>query len=83
MRGAPRPSQLLTHAPTFLPPPPPFSLRYGWWNSYDEPSTGRWPDGENSNYGIWNLAGDPYSILTAAMTELHSAAEEMHAAGPL
>ena len=25
----------------------PFILGYGWWNSFDEPSTGRWPDGEN------------------------------------
>jgi len=58
----------------------PFMLGYGWWNSYDEPSTGRWPDGENSNYGVFSLAGDPYTILTAAMTQVHANAVALHAA---
>ena len=93
----------------------PYILGYGWWNSYDEPSTGRWPDGENcasswrfacarargravrrstvsltlrfppphcaANYGIYSLAGDPYTILTHAMTAFHAEAAALHAGG--
>jgi hypothetical protein len=61
----------------------PFILGYGWWNFVDEPATGRWPDGENSNYGLRTLADDPYSILTQTMLRVHAAAAEAHKAGPM
>ncbi len=58
----------------------PFMLGYGWWNAFDEPSTGRWPDGECSNYGIFSLAGDIYTTLAAAMTKFHAGAGALHEA---
>jgi len=60
----------------------PFIIGYGWWNFVDEPSTGRWPDGENSNYGLRTLADDPYSILTSTMMRVHAGAKAAHIAGP-
>jgi len=29
----------------------PYVIGYHWWQFVDEPATGRWPDGEDSNYG--------------------------------
>ena len=61
--------------------PQPYVLGVGWWNFVDEPATGRWPDGENSNYGLRTLADDTYEILVAAMKEVHALAPGWHAAG--
>jgi len=61
--------------------PLPYVAGYGWWNFVDEPATGRWPDGENSNYGLRTLADDPYEILAATMTAVHAAAPQWHATG--
>ena len=58
------------------------NVGYGWWNFVDEPSTGRWPDGENSNYGLRTLADDPYTILTGTMARVHAGAKDLHSAGP-
>lgn len=59
----------------------PFVIGYGWWNWVDEPSTGRWPDGEDSNYGLVTLADDVYSILTNRMTQVHANAAQWHTQG--
>ena len=61
--------------------PLPFVAGYGWWNFVDEPATGRWPDGENSNYGLRTLADDPYAILAETMAAVHAAAPQWHATG--
>lgn len=61
--------------------PAPYIIGYGWWNFVDEPSTGRWPDGEDSNYGLVSLADDPYSLLTQRMTEIHASMAQWHAQG--
>ncbi len=47
----------------------------------DEPSTGRWPDGEDSNYGLVSLADDAYTILSQKMTQVHAEASQWHSAG--
>ncbi len=61
--------------------PLPFIVGTGWWNFVDEPATGRWPDGEDSNYGLFTLADDPYSILTSAMTDVNKIAWQWHQQG--
>jgi hypothetical protein len=53
----------------------------GWWNFVDEPATGRWPDGENSNYGLFTLADDTYSILASTMTTVFGSAPQWHLSG--
>jgi hypothetical protein len=55
----------------------------GWahWQYADEPAAGRWPDGENSNYGLAHLSDDAYTILLDTMASVHSAAPAWHAAG--
>lgn len=42
----------------------PYALGWHWWQYNDECSTGRWPDGEDSNYGAVSLADDEYTQLT-------------------
>lgn len=59
----------------------PWAVGFGWWNYVDEPSSGRWPDGENSNYGVITLADDVYSELGAAFTAFAAGADALHAAG--
>jgi agarase len=44
----------------------PYALGWHWWQYNDECSTGRWPDGEDSNYGAVSLADDEYTPLTDA-----------------
>jgi hypothetical protein len=60
-----------------IPPPPPPPLR-SW---VDEPSTGRWPDGENSNYGVIALSDDTYTLLGDAFTRFALTCDQLHAAG--
>lgn len=59
----------------------PFIVGYGWWNWCDEPATGRWPDGEDSNYGLVSLADDAYTILTARMADVHAHMAAWHEEG--
>lgn len=59
----------------------PWAIGFGWWNWVDEPSTGRWPDGENSNYGVVNLADDVYTELGAAFSAFAEGADALHASG--
>ena len=56
-----------------------YAIGFGWWNWVDEPSTGRWPDGENSNYGVVALSDDVYSILGDAFTQFALKCDELHA----
>ena len=57
----------------------PYAIGFGWWNWVDEPSTGRWPDGENSNYGVVALSDDVYSLLGDAFTQFALKCDELHA----
>jgi hypothetical protein len=58
----------------------PWAIGMGWWNWVDEPATGRWPDGENSNYGVISLADDTYTVLGDAFTAFNAGADALHAA---
>ena len=50
----------------------PIMVGWIWWQYVDEPSTGRIPDGENSNYGLVNMDDQPYFDLVNGMKEIHS-----------
>lgn len=41
-----------------------YTIGYHWWQFADEPPQGRWPDGEDSNYGLVNLTDQPWPALT-------------------
>jgi len=58
----------------------PFVVGYHWWQWADEPTGGRWPDGECSNYGVVHLDDDAYGVLTGAMKEANARVEASHAA---
>jgi len=57
----------------------PFAVGYHWWQWADEPSSGRWPDGEDSNYGLVHIDDDEYQLLTAEMTKTNAQIDKMHA----
>jgi len=59
----------------------PYVIGYHWWQWADEPSTGRWPDGENSNYGLVHIDDDVYAALTSEMTTVNRNAEAWHSGG--
>lgn len=58
--------------------PQPWAVGFHWWQWADEPKGGRWPDGENSNYGLVHLTDDVYSVLTEQMTQTNAQVEAMH-----
>ena len=58
----------------------PYLVGYHWWRWVDETAGGRWPRGENSNYGLVRIDNSAYAELTAAMTRANAAAPELHAA---
>ena len=52
----------------------PYVIGYHWWRWVDETPGGRWPRGENSNYGLVRINNEAYAELTAAFTEANRAA---------
>ena len=56
------------------------------WQWADEPGAsgsrslggGRWPDAENSNYGLVHLDDDAYGLLTEEMTRTNAKIEAIH-----
>jgi hypothetical protein len=58
----------------------PFVIGCHWFQYFDEPTGGRSFDGEDSDYGIVDLDGEPYEALTQAMREANAAAYGIHAA---
>lgn len=56
----------------------PFAIGYHWFEYADEPAEGRF-DGENSNYGLVNIADEPWKILTDEMTRINRRIEKTHA----
>ena len=56
----------------------PAVVGYHWFEHADQPAEGRF-DGENSNYGTVTIDDDAYAELTAAMTRVNAAAEQIHA----
>jgi agarase len=60
---------------------------YHWFEYRDEPrqSSGRSPGGlgaENSNYGVVQIDGRPWPLLTGRMTEINGDVEALHAKSP-
>ena len=56
----------------------PFAVGFHWWQWADEPSQGRWPDGECSNYGLVHVSDDVYEVLTQEMTKTNAAVHALH-----
>jgi hypothetical protein len=52
----------------------PYALGAHWFQYHDQPGDGRSFDGENSNYGIVDIADRPYEELVEAMRETNVAA---------
>lgn len=59
----------------------PFAVGYHWWQYNDEPYLGRWPDGEDSNYGVVSQSDEPYTALVTEMMQTNARVPGLHAAG--
>ena len=57
----------------------PYLVGYHWWRWVDESAGGRWPRGENSNYGLVRLDNSEYSQLTQSLAAANAAAPALHA----
>ncbi len=60
----------------------PFVVGYHWFEWADEPPLGRALDGENSNYGLVNSAGQPYTAFIKQVQAINSQAKTLHASAP-
>ncbi len=58
----------------------PYVIGYHWFSWADQPPGGRY-DGEDSNYGVVDIRGNPYAVLVAAMRDVNARADSRHAAG--
>jgi hypothetical protein len=56
----------------------PETVGYHWFRWADEPKEGRFPDGENSNYGLVRIDGVPYAGFVAAVAAANRGAVEAH-----
>lgn len=54
-----------------------YVVGYHWFEYTDEPAEGRF-DGENSNYGLVDIADDPWTILVTRATAINLQAEILH-----
>ncbi len=50
----------------------PYIIGYHWFQFFDEPSSGRFFDGEDSNYGIVDHDGNPYRELCDVMRSINT-----------
>jgi hypothetical protein len=53
----------------------PSCVGFHWFEYRDQPPEGRGGDGENSNYGLVKMNGDPWDVLTTRMKEVNEALE--------
>lgn len=56
----------------------PYVIGWHWSQWVDEPLIGRWPDGENSNYGLVSIDDEPYSAVVETMQQVNAEVESMH-----
>jgi len=56
----------------------PYIVGWHWWQWADEPSVGRWPDGESSNYGLVGIDDNPYQDLVNAMKQTNQVVRSLH-----
>jgi hypothetical protein len=60
----------------------PWLVGDGWFSYVDEPVNGRIPDGENDNFGMIDVNGNPYPDMVSAMELMHGVvADEVHDSG--
>ncbi len=57
----------------------PYMVGTHWFQYCDQPTAGRWFDGENSDYGIVDIHDQPYEELVTAMKETHANLPEIFA----
>ncbi|MBN1410561.1 MAG: discoidin domain-containing protein [Spirochaetales bacterium] len=57
----------------------PYVLGYHWFQYFDQSPSGRFFDGEDSNFGILDIHDREYSPLVRAMKRMNSRAESIHA----
>lgn len=57
----------------------PYVVGYHWWRWVDEAPGGRWPRGENSNYGLVRLDNTEYTELVAKLGSANAEAHDRHA----
>ena len=55
------------------------ACRYHWWRWADESPGGRWPRGENSNYGLVRINNEAYPEITQAFSRVNADAPKIHA----
>ena len=56
----------------------PFVVGYHWWGWADDSEEGRFPDLENSNYGLVHIDDDNYDELVDQFTALNGRLESIH-----
>ena len=56
----------------------PYVVGYHWFEYIDESPQGRSFDGEDSNYGIYDIHDNIYSILASTMAEVNLKVEKLH-----
>lgn len=57
----------------------PYFLGYHWFDYMDEPKGGRF-DGENGNYGLVNIADEPYAVFVDRLKAVNRRAWGLHSA---
>lgn len=55
----------------------PSCVGFHWFEFRDQPKEGRGGDGENSNYGVVKMDGEPWDVLTARMKEINETLEAL------
>jgi hypothetical protein len=62
----------------------PWLVGDGWFSYVDEPVNGRIPDGENDNFGMVDVNGNPYPDMVSAMELMHGVvADEANDSGSI
>lgn len=59
----------------------PAVVGYHWFKHADQPAEGRF-DGENSNYGLLRIDGQPYRDFAPAVARVNALAESLHETAP-
>eukprot|EP01084_Bolivina_argentea_P012275 23005_1 len=55
-----------------------YTIGYHWWQYADEPAQGRWPDGENCNYGLVDINDKPWDDLVNMMQTVNPTLYTLH-----
>lgn len=55
-----------------------YAIGFHWWQYADEPPLGRWPDGEDCNYGLVDINDNPWTDLTDMITSVNPSLYALH-----